>query len=64
MTKWILVDRKNGVPVYPSNMVLTGVTSDKTQTPVYDYRDNPALKIAFFGALLGRKFQQEALPDS
>lgn len=62
--EWILVDRTHGIPVYPYDGILADVTSDRKRTRVYDWRDNPAVKIRFFNAVLKRNFQAEAACES
>jgi len=57
--QFILVSNLHGVEVFPAigNGLLATVTSDKDNTPVYDERDNPEIKRAFWSAVLRREFQ-------
>lgn len=56
--KFILVCNLHGVDTFPAigNGLLATVTSDQSNTPVYDGRDNPQTKIRFWNAVLHRNF--------
>lgn len=56
--QFVLVSNLHGVDVFPKigMNVAKEVTTDIDETPVYDQRDNPEIKAAFWSAILKRQF--------